>query len=418
MPTWGPGKTPLVSLDDAWVRIARNVKPIGSERIPLSRAWGRVLSVPVLCDEDYPAFDKAMMDGFALRAGDASASGTRLRIRGLAAAGGEVAAPLFPGEAVRINTGAPVPSGADTVIRIEDAAIDGDYVSFNAAAVSGRNVTRQGSDRRKGDTVLSPPCRLSPTHLAAAATAGIAELDVAREIGVAIVSTGDELAPPGAPRRTGQIYDSNGVMLATLMRRFGAAPDEPVIVPDDRRALDARFRIALVKPVVIAVGGMSMGTLDLVPGVLESLGVAWRFHGVHIRPGKPVAYGIGPAGQQVFGLPGNPGSAFVCAWLFVRMAIRGLQGFLPEPPPWVRVTLAEPIKPHRDARPAFVPARVWNEGERGLMASPVRWGGSGDPFGLVGSNALLCRRDPRIESAAGDAAEAILTDDLGEAPPA
>jgi len=159
---------------------------------------------------------------------------------------------------------------------------------------------------------------------------------------------------------------------------------------------------------------MSMGTLDLVPGAFESLGVRWLFHGVEMRPGKPVAYGLGPAGQHVVGLPGNPVSSFVCAWLFVRMIVRGLQGFAVRPPERIRATLAADLKPVHDARPAFVPARVQSDATSGLIVTPVAWGGSGDPFGLASANALLCRDAPTTSSVSGDPASVILlSHDLG-----
>jgi molybdopterin molybdotransferase len=193
------------------------------------------------------------------------------------------------------------------------------------------------------------------------------------------------------------------------MRQFGARPAEPSLARDKPAELRDRFAAAMAQPVVVAVGGMSMGTLDLVPQALEALGVRWVFHGVAVKPGKPVAYGLGPGGQHVFGLPGNPASAFVCSWLFVRMAITGLQGFAPPQPPrrW-RATLNRSLEASRDPRPAFLPARVWNEAQRGMVAEPCEWGGSGDPFGLAAANALLFRARPTEEAEAGGMVEVIL----------
>src|SRR5690606_7584247 len=131
-------------------------------------------------------------------------------------------------------------------------------------------------------------------------------------------------------------------------------------------------------------GGMSMGTLDLAPTCLAELGVTWRFHGVRIRPGKPVAYGRGPDGQHVFGMPGNPVSAFVCAWLFLRMVVRGLSGHAAAPPVRWRATLTRAIGAKRDSRPAFVPGRLWHHRHAGWLADPCAWSGSADPFGLAG----------------------------------
>ena len=406
--TWGKDQHRLVSVEEAQAAIADGMVPIGSERVALEAAQGRVLAAPVVAQDDYPAFNKAMMDGFAVRAADCAITGAQLNVVGLVPAGGQWTGTIEAGQAVQINTGAPVPAGADAVVRVEDTSMAAGGVSIRAEVKPKQNVTLRGSDRRKGDEVLTPPLTIGPAHIAAAATAGAAMLEVSREVGVAIVSTGDELVPAGQPRNPGQIHDSNGPMLTALMRQFGATQRNLGIVRDDEGELIARLRDALREPVVLTVGGMSMGTLDLVPKMFESLGVKWRFHGVEVRPGKPVAYGRGPDGQHVFGLPGNPVSAFVCSWLFVRMAIRGLQGFKPEPPPMHRAMTAVALKPHKDLRPAYVPARVWNDIARGLMTEPGPWSGSADPFGLALANALLVRDDPTKLLAEGDAVKVIL----------
>jgi molybdopterin molybdotransferase len=197
-------------------------------------------------------------------------------------------------------------------------------------------------------------------------------------------------------------------MLTSLVRQFGGIPRDLGIVRDDEAELNAKLVEALHDPVVITIGGMSMGTHDLAPRVLAGLGVTWKFHGVRIRPGKPVAYGRGPEGQHVFGLPGNPVSAFVCAWLFVRMAIRGLLGHPPLPPHRWRATLNQALSPGRDSRPAFIPARVWNDDALGMMAEACAWGGSDDPFGPALANALLYRSDPTSPMPAGSATEVII----------
>lgn len=413
--SWGQQPHPLVNLRDAWQHLwhacasqaSRMLPPIGVEIVALADAAGRVLTAPVQTDADHPAFDKAMMDGFAVRSVDCAAPCAALRVRGLVPAGGVYDGVVGPGEAVRINTGAPLPPGADAVARIEDCELSEDAVKILVAVPAEKSVARRGSDRSRGDTVLTPPLKLLPAHIAAAATAGASELSVAREVGAAIISTGDELVRPGDPRSPGQICDSNGPMLAALLRQFGAAPLPPAMGRDDSAALSALLTEALKQPLVVIVGGMSMGTLDLAPQVLASLGVQWRFHGVSIRPGKPVAYGVGPAGQHVFGLPGNPVSAFVCAWLFVRMGIRALQGFEPQPPPRITVTLAREIKPHRDPRPAFIPARLWNEEDRGLVTEPCAWSGSADTFGLAEADALLCLSEPDRPTPGGSKVEVI-----------
>ena len=401
--TWGHDRHELVSVEQAWESIAGAVEPGETFSIPIDEAAGHVLAEPIVAGDDSPSFDKAMMDGFAVRSADCGSPGAELRIIGLAAAGSRSGDVVQPGQAMRINTGAPVPAGADAVVMVEQttAAADGATVRIETEVEPNRNIVPRGGIRRAGETVLTPPARLGPIQIAAAAGAGVASLAVYRRPGVAIVLTGDELVPAGQPRKPGQIHESNGLMLAALLTQFGARPRPPVIAGDTPDALSAAFTEALREPVVLAVGGMSMGTLDLVPRAFETIGVQWRWHGVAMRPGKPAAYGRGPGGQHVFGLPGNPMSAFVCAWLFVRMVIDGLQGLPVVPPPRWAGALTVDLAPARDARPAFVPAKAWLDDDRHLLVEPCPWRGSSDPFGAAAANALLMREQPTRPIRAG-----------------
>jgi molybdopterin molybdotransferase len=406
---WGRDPHQLVSLAQAWETIASQVQPIGVEEVALADAHGRILAESIRINEDSPPFDKAVMDGFAVRSADCAAPGATLRVVGMTAAGQTTAAILGVGEALQINTGAPMPSGADAVARIEDCVVSADqsHVEIKATQRAGQNVAPRASHRRSGEVVLAARVRLGPAQIASVAAAGGAKVSVSKAVHAAIVATGDELARPGSAKPAGHIYESNGPMLAALVREFGGVPVDLGIVKDDAAALKQMFADALKHPVVIAAGGMSMGTLDLVPTVLAELGVKWLFHGVEMRPGKPTAYGRGPAGQHVFGLPGNPGSAFVCAWLMVRMVVRGLSGLAAQQPPTVRATLATELKPAKDARPAYVPARVWSDASKGMMVEALPWGGSGDVFGLAAANALLVLSAPTQAMNAGQHVDVI-----------
>lgn len=395
-PTWGRDARALLTLDEAWEIIAREVRPAPAVAVPLADAAGRVLAQPVHAAADWPRFDKAMMDGFAVRAADCGQAGAVLSIVGLAPAGASIDRPLAAGEAMRINTGAPVPEGADAVVRIEDTVVadDNATVEIRVGVGEGKHIARKGADRRLGDLLLAAPMTLEAAQIAALATAGCDSVFAYPQVEVGIVVTGDEIVPVGDELKPGRIYDSNGPMLAALMQQFRAALKQVGIARDDAADLKARLAEALKSPVVLTVGGMSMGTLDLVPKTFEELGVEWKFHGVSMRPGKPVAYGRGPSGQHVFGLPGNPVSAFVCSWLFARMVVRGLVGHPATPPHRLRARLTRPIDPKRDPRPAFLPARFWNHSESGELVEPCAWGGSGDPFGLAMANSLLVLDDP------------------------
>lgn len=407
---WGKVPHNLISLEEGWDQIARAVRPLPACEIDARQAFGRVLAEPIVASDDFPPFDKSMMDGFAVRSVDCTACQTQLTIAGMATAGGSVARAPAAGEAVRINTGAPLPLGTDAVVRIEDAQIssDGSSVTIGVIASAGMNVSRRGAHVRQRDIILAPPLTIESPQIAVIATNGLTTVRVYPEVTAGIVTTGNELVSPGMPRGPGQIYESNGPMLVALMRQFGAQPHDCGIARDDPAELRERFSSALRHPIVIAAGGMSMGTLDLVPQVLAELGVEWKFHGVRVRPGKPIAYGIGPDGQHVFGLPGNPVSAYVCSWLFVRMAVRGLMGHAVLPPHRWRASLNREMTAARDARPAFVPARVWNDEQRGMVADPCGWGGSGDPFGQALANALLVRENPTETAIVGCHVDVIL----------
>lgn len=411
--TWGVDSRPLVSVDEAWAIVSTLIRPLVLETVALAESCGRVLAAPVAMDEDYPAFDKAMMDGFAVRAADCAAPGANLKVLGLAAAGGaEFSGTIGVGEAIRINTGAPLTRGADAVVRIEDCDVTGDRVAVRVAVPAGKSVAPRGSHRRKGEIVLTPPLRMEPMHVSAAATAGAATLSVHRKPSIAILSTGDELVSAGSARQVGQIVDSNGPTLSALMRQFGGVVRSAEIVRDQESVLRHQAEAALGSDIVLVVGGMSMGTLDLAPKTFESLGVRWKFHGVDMRPGKPTAFGVGPGGQLIFGLPGNPVSAFVCSWLFVRMAVRGLEGLPPEPPPRIRVELIEDVPAHRDPRPAFVPGRIVTDRQRGLVARPCEWGGSADTPGLANANGLIYLPNPTQATKAGEGVDSMLIGEI------
>ncbi len=413
--TWGRDAHRLLSLQEAWQIIRADVTPLGHEVIPLAHSYRRILASPVMADDDSPPFDKSIMDGFAVRAADCGQPGATLRVLGLAAAGGKAGQLINTREAIRINTGAPLPPGADAVVRIEDttSSADNTAVQIKVAATAGQCITPRGALCKRGEVVLTPPLQLNAAQLAAAATAGAAYVTVSRTIDVALITTGDELVPVGEPRNPGQIHEANGPMLGALVQQFGAVPRDLGIARDAADDLLPKLTAALQSPVVIASGGMSMGTLDLVPAAFEKLGVRWLFHGVDMRPGKPIAYGRGPRGQHIIGLPGNPVSSFVCAWLFARMIVRGLSGFPVDPPATIRARLAMDIKPAKDPRPAYVPASVWNDKSNGLMVEPVPWRGSDDPYGLAIANALLVRSSPTSAPPAGSDAEVIPLGELG-----
>jgi molybdopterin molybdotransferase len=312
----------LLTVDEALARVLARVTPLPAEPVPLAEATGRVLAEDAHALIDLPRFPSSAMDGFALRAQDTPGA---LPVVAHVAAGVPAGRRLEAGEAMTIATGGVVPDGADAVVPIEHVTVDGDVVRVDAPVGLGANVRDRGGDVAAGERVLARGTRLSASRIAALASAGVAEPRCARRPTVAIVTTGTELRPPGADLADGQIYESNGVMLAGLLDEAGAIVERRDGVADDGEAHRAALAAALEADVVVTSGGVSVGPHDLVRGTLAELGAEEDFWGVAMRPGKPLSFSVRGA-TLVFGLPGNPVSSLVGALLFVLPAIRALQG--------------------------------------------------------------------------------------------
>ncbi len=345
--------TPLLSVDEALERVLEHVHPLTSEQVSLADAAGRVLTADARAAVDLPPFRSSAMDGFALRVADCPGTlPVALRIP----AGRPSPRPLRPGEAMGIATGGVVPDGADAVVPLELVTDRGDRIEVNDAPPAEANIRGVGGDVRRGEVVVEAGTVLAGPQLAALAATGVAELACARRPAAAVVVTGTELRRPGEPLGPGEIYESNGIMLATELRRAGASVDGPVAIPDDPAAHRASLEHALAADVVVSSGGVSVGPHDLVRGVSAELGVREVFWGVAVRPGKPLSFAV--RGQTlVFGLPGNPVSVLVGMLLFVRPALLALQGARDPRPAYREGVLAAPMSsnPHRED---FVRARI------------------------------------------------------------
>jgi molybdopterin molybdotransferase len=301
---------------------------LGDEVVPLDEALGRALAEDVVAAGNVPPFDSSAMDGFAVVAGDA---GRRLEIVGESRAGAPAAMVVEPPVAVRISTGAAVPEGASAVVPVERTREEDGHVVVEIDSPHGDNVRPAGDDMEAGQCVLSAGAELNAAAIGLAAGAGRAELRCARRPRVAVLVTGDELVDPGRPLGPGQIHESNGLTLAALVRRAGADLAQRHRIPDDRDATVAIIERALANAdMLVMSGGVSVGPHDHVRPALEQLGVEQRFWGVKLQPGKPTYFGTRDQ-TLVFGLPGNPVSAIVTFHLFVRTALRALQGLDPLP---------------------------------------------------------------------------------------
>jgi molybdopterin molybdotransferase len=317
----------LESVAGAQARLLDAVDVLPAEAVGLDEALGRILAEPVASRSDLPGFDNSAMDGFAVRSADiATATSTepvRLRVAGESRAG-SVPGALQPATAMRIMTGAPIPQGADTVVRQEDTARDGATVLIEVAAAAGTSVRVRGADMHTGDTLLRPGQALTSIDIAVAAALGHDRLMVGIQPRVAVIATGDELVPAGRRPGPAQLVDSNSPMLTAAVREAGGVPTFLGIARDSQESVRGLLEMASGFELIVSSAGVSVGDHDWVREVVAAMGTisTWR---VAMRPGKPVL--IGRIRDAIFiGLPGNPVSSSVTFELFARPVIRRMQG--------------------------------------------------------------------------------------------
>ena len=341
-----------ISVEEARRQVLEAARPLAAERVPAAAALGRVLAEAVASGRTLPPADCSAMDGYAVRAADLAGASDRdpvsLPVVYEVPAGGRAPTELAAGQAARIFTGAPVPPGADTVVRQEDtsaAAQDGS-VRFHVAPARADHVRRAGEDVRAGDAVLDVGARVGAAEVGMLAALGRTVVAVHREPRVAVLSGGDELVEPDEPADRGQIVSSNSYSLAAQVREAGGVPCQLGIARDDPDDLARLFRAGLDADVLVSSAGVSVGDHDHVKPVLEKLGCRLEFWGVTMKPGYPLAFGTFPDGRGplVFGLPGNPVSAMVTFELFVRPVLRRLAGHRALGRPTIDATLVEDLE--------------------------------------------------------------------------
>ena len=340
-------------------------RPLPAEVVPIAEAGDRATAEDVRAHVDLPPFASSAMDGFAVRASDLPGT---LRVAGESAAGQPFEEVVEPGCAVAISTGAVVPDGANSVVPVENVVQQDNSVEIAQSAEPGAHVRPRGGDVAAGEVVVPTGVRLTPARLAAAGASGVAELRCARRPTVMVLATGSELVDPGEALRPGQIYETNGLMLSSALAAAGAEVVREPPVADDEQALRQALERGLSADVLVTSGGVSVGEHDLVRAAERELGVEEIFWRVSIKPGKPVSFGV--RGETlVFGLPGNPVSALVGCELFVKPALRALQGLADPLPRFEPGRLAVGLRrnPERDE---FVRARSQVDGEA-LVLEPV-----------------------------------------------
>jgi molybdopterin molybdotransferase len=404
----------MLTVAEAFHQLLVTVSSFGPSQIPLHEGLGLCLASDVFSSSDSPPFDKSLMDGFAIRSQDVAAGNAALRVIEVITAGTVPTKSVGPDEASQIMTGAPVPDGADAVIKIEETRRDGDSVLISTnSARSGANIIRRGTSVKAGDCVLRAGMILNGARIGALAELGLATVETRRRPRVAVLATGDELVPVEEAPGPGQIRNSNASMLAAQIEAAGAIAISLGIARDNRDDLRSKIATGLACDLLVLSGGVSAGTLDLVPSVLTELGVREVFHKVEMKPGKPIWFGewtgtVSPSTEtprlcHVFGLPGNPVSSLVCCELFVRTAIKRLMGIDPPMPQPVFARLEHDFSARAD-RPTYHPARLtWTR--YGPEVSLVSWHGSSDLCGTVAANAMALLNGDARQYDVGDLLE-------------
>jgi len=373
----------VITEEQALTRILDKLRPLPPRLVPLVEARDRFAAEDVFANVALPRFDNSAMDGYAVVAA-ACAEGAEQRLIGEQPAGPDRQLRIEPGETVRVFTGAPIPAGADAVVMQEDVRREGADVFVNTKVEPGEFIRRRGVDLSEGQQIVEAGTRLAAQTLALLASQGFAEVQTGGEARVTIVSTGDELVTPGDTLSPGQIFDSNSVLLRALVEKCHGWAVNVRLCPDEVSSIESALREGLTSDVLIIVGGVSVGARDLVKPALDVVGAETDLWRVLVKPGKPFLFGR--AGDcSIFGLPGNPVSAFVTFLLFVRPAILRLIGARDAELelPRTNASLVEDV-PNEGDRPHYVRGRL-KDGKFSAIGRQE----SHALYGLSRANALL-----------------------------
>jgi len=370
------------------------VSNVRTELVPLEEAHSRILAETVHAERDYPALERSLRDGYAVKAQDVPGT---LAVRGEVRAGDREQPPLSANEALEIMTGAPVPLGADAVVMVEHVIQMGGQVKIDRTAEAGQFINKRGAEAMAGDVLVPARSKLDASHIAVLAAAGRIVVPVFAKPRVAILATGDEIVALDEQPAPHQIRNSNSYMLAALVRATGGEAVILRVARDTKDALIPLLKEGLTYDLLIVTGGVSAGKYDLVKPTLRDLGAEFQFERVRIQPGQPTAFGVAH-GKPVFGLPGNPGSSLVTYLLFAQPALTLLGGASDTVLPLLSARFEAPFR-HKGGLTRFLPARLSADGEH---VRHISWQGSSDIPALAKANCFLVADHDRESWGVGD----------------
>lgn len=378
----------MIVVAEALAKILNAAVPLGSHKIPIEKSLSHVLAEDVLADRPIPPFDRVAMDGFAVNSADFRTASVELKIVDRIQTGVASSRVLNPGEAIQIMTGAPSPQGADAVVKVENAKVDGDWVTLVEEKMKpGLNIAKQGEDAAEGKLLIPAGTPLTTAGIAVCASVGISKVEVGRKPRIRIISTGTEIVPPHQEPLPHQIRDCNSFTLRTLCRALDLEAEFLGISVDDTKILGKLIREGLKADILVLSGGVSMGDYDHVPALLSENGVEKIFHSVEIKPGKPVWFGKTGNNTYVFGLPGNPVSVQTAFKIFAEPLIRKLSGETSPQPRFLYLPLLNDVS-SSTPREHYMPGRMSNQ-EGKTFVEHVSIRGSGDFSNFESSQGLI-----------------------------
>ncbi len=386
------GFSKLTFLEDALKILDSHIKPTSLEELETSKALNRILANNIISDLDIPPFDRSAMDGYAVKAEDtfeASPSNPKvIKKIGTVEIGEQTELVLKSGDAIRISTGAVIPQGADSVIKIEDTNIDGDKISLYTSVVPGKNISKKGEDIPRGTNILRAGITIKASHIALLSSLGIKHVKVKKKPKVSVFAVGDELIEVGNPLPTNKIYNSNSPMVSSLVETYGGSVVRELNIKDNKDEIrNSLIKSSVDSQIIIFTGGTSVGTKDFLPETIRENGKV-LVHGIAIRPGSPVLIGLKDQ-SLVFCLPGTPVAAYICFLLIVGTTIKKMLGCVNmDPRVEIIATISKDVPVSRMGYKHFLRVRLEKK-ENKLLALPVKLKGSGIISSLTQSDGIV-----------------------------